>query len=100
MKAPDHLQVDHRDLNRLNNRKENLRLATNRQNHANRPAQRNNTTGFKGVTKTKTAYLARICVNQKSIHLGSFRDPIEAACAYNVAATRHFGEFARLNRMD
>lgn len=82
-----------------------MRLATNQQNHANRPKQANNTSGFKGVTKGHLSragqtWLARITVSQKSIHLGSFLDPEKAAAAYDVAAEKFFGNFARGNFLE
>jgi hypothetical protein len=95
------VKVDHRDGNGLNCQDDNLRVATQAQNQANRGAQRNNTSGFKGVTWSKQAgkWQAKIEVNGKSKHLGYFRlDQIEeAAQAYDRAAIELFGEFAHLN---
>jgi hypothetical protein len=91
--------VDHRNGNGLDNRRQNLRLATKTENARNRPAPKNNTSGFKGVHwhKQGNAYRARIKVNGKNIHLGLFPTPTEAARAYDQAARKYFGEFARTN---
>ena len=94
-------QLDHKDYDGLNNRIENLREATTSQNMANAPKKKNNSTGFKGVhfNKKKKKYYGRIMVNRENKHLGWFCDPIEAAKAYNTAAIKYFGEFARLNSL-
>jgi hypothetical protein len=53
--------------------------------------------GYKGVSKSGRRYLAYICENSKSKHIGTFDTPEEAALAYNEAAIIKFGEFAILN---
>jgi hypothetical protein len=63
----------------------------------NRKLQSNNSSGFKGITWSKGAYHARICVEGKRINLGRFCDAVDAATAYDNAAIKYFGEFARLN---
>lgn len=94
-------QVDHKNVTRDDNRIDNLRLATNQQNGANKPALPNNRLGIKGVGVSKVnrrapqRYRARIRVNDKLIHLGYFSTPQEASAAYHSAAVRYFGEFAR-----
>lgn len=93
--------VDHMDMNGLNNHKSNLRICNHSLNMANDDLKKNNTTGYKGVTKykyvRKISYVAGIMINYKRIHLGSFDTDIEAAKAYDEAAKYFFGEFARLN---
>jgi hypothetical protein len=91
-------QIDHIDGDGLNNCRENLRLATNRQNAGNQRRQRNNTSGFKGVywAKREGKWRARIGEGGRH-HLGYFDDSLEAARAYNEAALKHYGEFACLN---
>lgn len=89
--------IDHRDMVKTNNRVENLRLATRNQNGANRPKPSNNSSGFKGVTwyRSTEKWLAQIRVCGKTINLGYYADKHNAAKAYEVAANRLFGEFAR-----
>ena len=101
MGKPQNGCLDHKDGNGLNNRRENLRVATLTQNCANRRVHKNSKSGFKGVyyEPRKNRYIAHIKKNYKRFWLGSFRDPIDAAKAYDSAATKHFGEFARLNEI-
>jgi len=91
------LEIDHKNGNGLDCRRENLRHCTHRQNMQNcRPYKGRR---FKGVTirKRKKKYMARITYNGKNIYLGSFETEIEAAQAYDLAAIEHFGAFARIN---
>ena len=90
--------VDHINGIRSDNRRCNLRLATTTQNSQNSAMRHSNRTGYKGVTLHKSGkFHARINVNKKCISLGYFSDPLQAALAYNKAAIRYFGEYARLN---
>ena len=93
------IQVDHRDRNGLNNRSDNLRIATGSQNMANIPMFRTNTSGFKGVNwdKEHNRWRSRISFHNKRIGLGWYIDPQDAARVYDKAALFYFGEFARLN---
>lgn len=96
----DGLYVDHINGNGLDNRRANLRLATISQNGANRFAQSNNTSGFKGVfynTGRGRSWFAQIKIQGRARRLGCFDDREAAARAYDQAAFRAFGEFARLN---
>lgn len=93
-------QVDHRNLNRIDNRIENLRSATNQLNAANRHVLKRNALGVKGVVAVRNVrkaprFRARIRVNGELIHLGYFETPALANAAYAAAAVKHFGEFAR-----
>lgn len=101
MNAPDHLQVDHINLKKYDNRKSNLRFATHKENKRNSGLQSNNTSGVKGARyyKARSKYVARIKVNGKDIHLGYYSTLIEASAAYDQAAIYYFGEFARLNSL-
>ena len=95
------IEVDHRNGNGLFNVRENLRVCTTYQNGRNRGKQKNNTTGYKGVTWSDVAkerpYKAQLMINHKCVFLGYFSDPIEAAKAYDKKARELHGEFARLN---
>ena len=89
--------IDHINGNPADNRIENLRLADDSTNQANRKRPSTNTSGFKGVTwnAKSSKWQSGIKVNGKSTHLGLFSDPAEAHEAYLSAARSHFGKFAR-----
>lgn len=95
------LHIDHINGNRLDNRKENLRVATCSQNVMNRGKQANNTRGYKGVIydKSRGKWRAEITANKKSHYLGRFDTAEEAALAYNEAAKELHGEFAYFNEL-
>lgn len=81
----------------------NIRLATSSQNGANsRKWNKKTTSKFKGVfwRKDINKWRARIGVNRARINLGNFDSEIDAAKAYNEAAIKYFGEFARINLID
>jgi hypothetical protein len=94
-------EVDHIDGNRLHNVKSNLRLCSRLQNGSNQLISSSNSSGYKGVHffKRDGNWQAYIKVKQKRIHLGYFQTPELAASAYNEAAVKYFGEFAKLNRL-
>lgn len=91
-------RTDHRDGDGLNNRRTNLRRATQAQNTYNSRPKRGE---LKGVTHqprlTKRPWQARICIEGKQHHLGYYKTSEEAAAVYDREAERRFGEFARLN---
>lgn len=88
--------VDHRDLNPLNNRKSNLRLATHKENSQNGPKRKNNTSGVTGVSwcTKSNRWHARIQSNGKEISLGFFADKNDAIKARLMAERQCYGEFA------
>lgn len=96
--ATDKRIVDHiRPNSTLDNRRSNLRIADGTSNQWNRGPNRNNTTGFKGVTwhKKREKYGAHIYVFGKAKHLGWFDCPIAASERYKEEARKFQGEFAR-----
>jgi len=98
--APPGMDVDHVNSNPLDNRRDNLRLATRTQNNANRREDRNQY-GFRGVAQMSGKYRARIQVHKKQIYTPNcYSTPEEAAAAYDSLARKYFGEFARLNFPD
>lgn len=91
-------QIDHINGNTSDNRIVNLREATNSQNMMNRKLNANSQSGAKGVSfhQGSQRWRARLQLNGKRIHLGDFKNKEAAEIAYEAAAKRHFGEFARL----
>jgi hypothetical protein len=90
-------EVDHKNGDRADNKRSNLRVATRRQNEANKPRPRHNTSGFKGVSyvKSRGRWRAYISRNNRQLSLGYHDTPEEASAAYFAAAQKLFGEFAR-----
>lgn len=90
---------DHKNGDKLDNRRSNLRIASSVENRQNVGIRKNNRSGYKGVSWSRVAnkWHAYITVNWKKVHLGSFDNIIEAARAYDASALYHFGEFACLN---
>lgn len=99
MTPTKNLQVDHINGNTLDNRRENLRICTQKDNTRNRKKHKSNTSGYKGVSYSKRLmkFVAGIKINGKRLHLGVFDSAMGAAKAYNKAAFIHFREFSRLN---
>ena len=91
------VKVDHEDGDGLNNRRKNLRKSTHSQNQQNRGKQKNNTSGFKGVTwhqqGNKGWWKAQISVDGVKIYLGLFDNKREAYTVYKEASKRLSGVF-------
>jgi len=103
MNCPDDKEIDHGNHDGLDNQKHNLRICTASQNSANRQIQKGNKSSkFKGVSwhEQNINWRAYIKVNGKHIHLGYFDIEEAAAKAYDRAAIKYFGEFAKLNFSD
>ena len=95
--APSGVLVDHVDGDGLNNVRSNLRLATVHENGWNRRLDRDNNTGLKGIVRQRDAWRASIRVKGKLHSLGCHATAQEAARAYDAAAFRFYGPFARPN---
>lgn len=98
--APPGTSVDHRNRNGLDNRRENLRLATAREQQHNQ-ASRPGTSRFKGVYAYGSRWRAMIRLpNGRRKSLGYFDEEADAAHAYDKAASEIHGDFERLNFPD
>jgi hypothetical protein len=97
--APRGMEVDHVNGNSLDNRRENLRLASHAQNGMNQKIRHDSKSGFKGVSfnKPRGRWLAHIKFRGKKYNLGYFETPELAAKEYDRAARLAFGKFARTN---
>ena len=94
------MDVDHRDSYGLNNRISNLRLCNESQNSQSKKKKRGSSSKYKGVHKAKLKWQAAIYPNKRFIHLGTFDNQEDAAVAYDIAAKKYFGSFAKLNFTD
>lgn len=91
---PTPYEIDHIDGNPLNNRIENLRLATSQENSRNVGLTSANSTGFKGVSRFPNGrFRADIRIRNKTKYLGQFDSPIDAHMAYVQAAKKLHGDF-------
>lgn len=94
MSAPKGSILDHKNLNRLDNRKTNLRFCTKSQNSINRGKRCDNTSGYRGIHWNKNAkrWFAKLILNGKEItkYATSKREAIKL---YRIMADRYFGEF-------
>lgn len=89
--------VDHKNLNRSDDRWINLRQATRSQNRANSRAQKGKVVPLKGVSwdKKRQKYCAYIRADDRTINLGRYDRAEDAHAAYVAAASKYFGQFAR-----
>jgi hypothetical protein len=83
-------QIDHINGDRSDNRISNLRDVSHSVNQQNvhRP-RRDNASGFLGVTRQKNLWTSQVTVSGKTLHLGLFKTPEEAASAYLEAKRKH-----------
>lgn len=96
------LDVDHIDGNPLNNQKNNLRISTRSENNMNRnKTTRKNSSKYKGLVfyPKRNKFKVTINAHKKTYFIGYFRNEIDAAKAYNTAAIKYHGKFAKLNNV-
>jgi hypothetical protein len=91
------LYVDHINRNPLDNRRINLRFVSKLQNSRNRTKKLNSISKYIGVYLNKNRWVSKITINNKNIHLGTFKCEIEAAEARDIATKKYFGEYGNLN---
>jgi hypothetical protein len=99
LKKGDGKIVDHLDRDGLHNWKNNLRIVTPSISILNRKKNKNNTSGYRGVSWNKNAqkWIVNIGINDNNIYCGLYSDIIAAAHIYDIAALKYFGEHAILN---
>lgn len=105
--TPPGMTTDHINRNKLDNRKSKLQTATRSQQQQNQKIQwgqkiqQGRSSKYKGVCfikkDRKSRWQADIRIHNKSVHIGTFKDEIEAAKAYDRMAVELFGEFANTN---
>jgi len=91
--------IDHIDGNPLNNKRNNLRICSQQENTMNKRKSRNSSSKFKGVSWIKRDRRWYACINKdyKTYSLGTFKDEIDAAKAYDKKAIEMFGKYAKTN---
>lgn len=93
-------EIDHINGDFTDNRIANLRLATRAENARNRGPVPGSASRFKGIYRTENGkWFSQINLSGRSTHIGTYKSEDEAALAYNAAATKHYGPFARLNEV-
>ncbi len=100
--CPEGYEIDHINRNRLDNRKENLRIATRSENCANRGSFSHSSSRFKGVHWSKKSKRWEVAIRKdgRQEYIGSFDDEVAAASAYNHYAREMWGPFAVLNDIE
>lgn len=99
LNPPADMVVDHIDRDGLNNQRSNLRMCTQANNLANSKHHRDGSSKFKGVTwdRHRSKWSADIMVEGKRFRLGRFKTEEQAAIAYDTAARKLQGKYARPN---
>jgi len=97
LEKSDSRKGDHKNRNTLDNRRGNLRMATNSENLQNSKTPIHNKSGYKGVSWRKNGqrWIAQIGINGKNHHIGRFHTAEEAYAAYCASAKKLHGEFGR-----
>jgi hypothetical protein len=99
------IHIDHIFHNGLDCQKKNLRTCNRSQNGANRTKNINSKSKYLGVylsidkrnDKTYSYWRAQLNINGKRTHIGSFKNELDAAKAYDKYAIKHYGDFANIN---
>jgi hypothetical protein len=96
LQPPRDMQIDHINGNKLDNRRENLRVVTHAQNQMNRPARANS---YKGVKRSENGrrWVVGVMSDYKAFHVGTFDTQEEAAWMYDQWALTLHDEFAATN---
>ena len=99
LKTPKGYEPDHKNGNGLDNRIKNLRTCTKNENLCNRSGSKKGTSVYKGVywSNKDNRFRSQITKAGIRISLGAYVNETEAALAYNIAAKKYHGEFARVN---
>lgn len=97
MKPSEGMQIDHINLNSIDNRSVNLRQCSHAENMRNVKMRKHNSTGYKGVQIHHNKFRAVVRFNNKNYHIGLYATALEASKAYDKRAAELHGEFARLN---
>ncbi len=101
MNTPTGFDTDHINGDKLDNRRENLRISSRSQNNANMSKLSNNTSGFRGVSWDRRAkkWQARLNKDSQLVYCARFDTKEAAARAYNQKSLELHGEFAKLNEV-
>jgi len=97
MNFPKGMQIDHINLDPLDNNRKNLRVCTNKDNCRNKLVRSDSVSKIKGIRKRHGRWAAAIFYNNRQKWLGTFDKKADAIITYNNAAIKYFGEFARIN---
>lgn len=93
----DAVLADHVDGDGLNNVRANLRMATMSENARNKKRRSDNKSGIKGVSYRFGSWYAEIMCDRRRYYLGAYPTAQLASAAYDAAAIRFFGAYARTN---
>jgi hypothetical protein len=97
LRYDDNLFIDHINNNRLDNRKNNLRIVTPKQNALNSSLCKNNTSSYKGIHKQKSKWVVRIRYNNSTLYLGWYKSFKEALIVRISEEIKLYKEFANYN---